>query len=192
LYREVNLRKTLTVYYLVDTGSQMTGDKISSINSAIEEAIIVDLADISTANDDAEIRVAIIQFSNGASWVTPGAIPLDDFIWNDLHASGSNDFGQALHLLEEELKSFDPCMNFAPIVVAFSNAAVTDEYIEILKQLNQVECFRQGRKIGIAIGEDADKQALEAFVGSSGAVLAVNDKHTLKSLMRKTNIEVDE
>lgn len=186
MQREVNLRKTLPIYYLIDTGSQMAGDKIASINSALEEAVAVDLPDISIANDDVEIRVAIIQFSNDASWVTPGAVPLGDLIWNDLHASGANDFGQALHLLAVDLKSFDPHTMFAPIVVAFSNATVTDDYTGILKQLSQMECFRRGHKIGIMIGSGADKKALETFTGSSDTVLAVNDKHTLKSLMRKT------
>lgn len=190
MQREVSLRKTLPIYYLVDTGSQMAGDKIGSVNAAMEEAITVDLPDISTANDDAEIHVAIIQFSTGASWVTPGAVPMGDVIWNDLHASGANDFGHALHLLAEELKTFDSCSSFAPIVVAYSNAPVTDEYTEMLNQLNHIECFRQGHKIGIAIGEDADSKALKAFTGSSEAVLAVNDKHTLKLLMRKTDIKV--
>lgn len=190
MQRKVNLRKMLPIYYLIDTGSQMAGDKIGSINSALEEAITVDLLDISTANDDTEIRVAIIQFSNGASWVTPGVVPFGDLIWNDLRASGANDFGRALHLLAEDLKSFDPGTSFAPIIVAFSNAAVTDEYTQIIEKLNQMECFKQSHKIGVAIGEDADKEALKIFTGSIEAVLAVNDKRTLKSLMRKTNVEV--
>ena len=189
MQRGTNLRKMLTIYYLIDTGAQMVGDKIGSINSAMEEAITVDLPDISTANDDAEIRVAIIQFSTGASWVTPGTVPVGELIWNDLHASGANDFGQALRLLEEDLISFNPRTNFAPVILAFSNAPVTDEYTEILKRLDQMDCFRKGHKIGISIGSDADKKALEAFAGSRGSVIAVNDKHTLKALMRKTDIE---
>ena len=54
-------RKIMTLFYVVDTSGSMTGDKIGSVNSAMEEAITVDLPDISTANDDAEIRVAIMQ-----------------------------------------------------------------------------------------------------------------------------------
>lgn len=189
MQRETALRKTLTIYYLIDTGAQMAGDKIGSVNSALEEAIAVDLPDIASANEDAEIRIAIIQFSTGASWVTPGAVPVGELIWSDLHAFGSNDFGQALHLLAEDLKIFNPRTNFAPVVLAFSNATVTDEYAEILMRLEQMDCFRCGHRIGVAIGADADKNALVAFTGSSDAVLAVNDKHTLKALIRKTDIE---
>ncbi len=182
------MHKTLTIYYLIDTGAQMTGDKIGSINSAMEEAITVDLPDISTANEDADLRVAIIQFSDGASWITPGSIPLGDVIWNGLHASGANDFGHALCLLAEDLRRFDPRKNYAPTVLAFSNAPVTGDYKEALKQLEELDCFRNGHRIGMLIGSDADKEALEAFVGSNGAVLTVNDKHMLKALIRKTDI----
>lgn len=55
------MHKTLTIYYLIDTGAQMTGDKIGSINSAMEEAITVDLPDISTANGD---QISELQSSN--------------------------------------------------------------------------------------------------------------------------------
>ena len=48
-------RKIMTLFYVVDTSGSMTGDKIGSVNSAMEEAITVDLPDISTANDDAEM-----------------------------------------------------------------------------------------------------------------------------------------
>lgn len=72
---------------------------------------------------------------------------------------------------------------FAPIVVAFSNATVSDDYTGVLKQLGQMECFRRGYKIGIMIGSGADKKALETFTGSSNAVLAVNDKHAIKALI---------
>lgn len=183
MQREVNSRKTLTIYYLIDTGAQMVGDKIGSINSAFEEAITVDLPDIAASND-AEIQIAIIQFSTGASWLTPGTVPVNEVIWNDLHASGANDFGDALRLLREDLIHFDSHRNFTPIVLAFSNATVTDEYTEVLKQLEQMDCFSNSSRIGIAIGLDADNKALESFAGSKGTVIAVNDKLKLKELMQ--------
>ena len=38
-------RKIMTLFYVVDTSGSMTGDKIGSVNSAMEEAITVDLPD---------------------------------------------------------------------------------------------------------------------------------------------------
>src|SRR5699024_16991 len=86
-------RKVMTLFYVVDTSGSMTGDKIGSVNSAMEEAIIDDLPNISAANDDAEIKVAIMQFASGCSWITPssGPIGIGEVIWNDLNASGLTD-----------------------------------------------------------------------------------------------------
>ena len=53
------------------------------------------LKEVAQANDDAEIKVAIMQFSSGCSWITPasGPVGLDDIIWNDLQAGGLTEFG---------------------------------------------------------------------------------------------------
>ena len=58
-------RKVMTLFYVVDTSGSMYGSKIGSVNSAMEEAITSDLPEISAANDDAEIKVAIMQCSSG-------------------------------------------------------------------------------------------------------------------------------
>ena len=52
-------RRVMTLFYVVDTSGSMSGDKIGSVNSAMEEAITSDLPEISAANDDAEIKQCI-------------------------------------------------------------------------------------------------------------------------------------
>lgn len=177
--------KTLDIYYLLDTGTQMSGDKIGSINYAMEEVIGVDLPDIVTANDIA-IRIVVMQFSNGASWITPpsGPINIGDMIWNDLHAYGANDFGQALNLLAEQLQKAEFSTYLSPIIIAFSNAPVTDDYEKAINQLNRIDLFHDSIRIGIEIGKNADRHALTLFTGTPNSVITVNDTHALKELMR--------
>lgn len=177
--------KTLDIYYLVDTGTQMCGDKIGSINAAKQEAIGVDLPYIASANDIA-IGIAVMQFSNGASWITPptGPINISDIIWNDLHAYGANDFGQALNLLAEQLQKVESVTYLSPIIIAFSNATVTDDYEKALNQLNQIDLFHDSIRIGIEIGKNADRHALTLFTGTPNSVITANDTHALKELMR--------
>lgn len=175
--------KHLDIYYIVDTGTQMHGDKIGSVNSAMEEAITVDIPDISSANDDIKIRVAIMQFSSGASWVTT-PVSVDEIIWRDLHAGGANDFGHALNLLALQFKKEEAITDLAPVIIAFSNATATDDYETAFDKLCQIPLFRDSIRIGVAIGEDADRHALTLFTGDSKSVLAVNDKYKLKALIR--------
>lgn len=191
-------RKIMTLFYVVDTSGSMTGDKIGSVNSAMEEAITVDLPDISMTNDDAEIRVAIMQFSSGCSWITPssGTIGIGDVIWNDLHANGLTDLGAACIELDKKLsrKGFLESQTgaYAPVILLFSDGGPTDNWEKGLEQLQKNNWFKHAIKIAIAIGEDADKNVLAAFTGTHESVIAVNDKHTLKTLIRKVSVRASE
>lgn len=189
-------RKIMTLFYVVDTSGSMTGDKIGSVNSAMEEAITVDLPDISTANDDAEIRVAIMQFSSGCSWITPssGPIGIGDVIWNDLHVNGLTDLGAACVELDKKLSRNEFLESqtgaYAPVILLFSDGGPTDNWEKGLEQLKKNNWFKHAIKI--AIGEDADKNVLATFTGTPESVIAVNDKHTLKALIRKVSVRASE
>lgn len=191
-------RKIMTLFYVVDTSGSMTGDKIGSVNSAMEEAITVDLPDISTANDDAEIRVAIMQFSSGCSWITPssGPICIGDVIWNDLHPNGLTDLGAACIELDKKLSRNEFLESqtgaYAPVILLFSDGGPTDNWEKGLEQLKKNNWFKHAIKIAIAIGEDADKTVLATFTGTPESVIAVNDKHTLKALIRKVSVRASE
>ncbi len=191
-------RKIMTLFYVVDTSGSMAGDKIGSVNSAMEEAITVDLPDISTANDDAEIRVAIMQFSSGCSWITPssGPINIGDVIWNDLNVNGLTDLGAACVELDKKLSRNEFLESqtgaYAPVILLFSDGGPTDNWEKGLEQLKKNNWFKHAIKIAIAIGEDADKNVLATFTGTPESVIAVNDKHTLKALIRKVSVRASE
>lgn len=191
-------RKVMTLFYLVDTSGSMSGAKIGSVNSAMEEAIIDDLPNISSANDDAEIKVAIMQFSNGCSWITPpsGPLGIGDMIWSDLQADGMTSLGAAFTELDAKLSrnAFLQSQTgaYAPVIILISDGGPTDEWKEALDRLCKNNWFRHAIKIAIAIGEDADKNVLACFTRNPEAVIEVNDKHTLKMLIRKVSVRASE
>ena len=61
-----------------------------------------------------------------------------------------------------------------------------------MEQLRKNNWFKHAIKIAIAIGEDADKNVLAQFTGNPEAVIEVNDKHTLKMLIRKVSVRASE
>ena len=191
-------RKIMTLSYIVDTSGSMTGEKIGSVNAAMEEAITIDLPEISIANDDAEIRVAIMQFSSGCSWITPasGPVGIGDVIWNDLDAGGLTDLGAACVELDKKLSRNEFLESqtgaYAPVILLFSDGGPTDDWEKGLNQLKKNNWFKHAIKIAIAIGEDADKTVLAAFTGSSESVISVNDKNTLRTLIRKVSVRASE
>ena len=52
-------RRTMVLFFLVDTSGSMYGTKIGTVNTAIEE-IIPELKDLSENNADAEIKIATL------------------------------------------------------------------------------------------------------------------------------------
>lgn len=191
-------RKIMTLFYVVDTSGSMYGEKIGAVNSAMEEAIAVDLPEISSANDDAEIRIAIMQFASGCSWITPasGPIGIGDVIWNDLQSGGLTDLGAACQELDKKLSrnAFLESQTgaYAPVILLMSDGGPTDNWEKGLQQLKQNNWFKHAIKIAIAIGDDADKSVLTAFTGTPESVIPVNDKHTLKALIRKVSVRASE
>ena len=62
-------RRTMVVVFIVDTSGSMQGAKIAAVNSAIEE-VLPEIAKISDENADAEIKIAVLDFSTDAKWLT--------------------------------------------------------------------------------------------------------------------------
>ena len=191
-------RKVMTLFYVVDTSGSMMGDKIGAVNSAMEEAIVSDLPEISAANDDAEIRLAIMQFSSGCSWITPssGPIGIGEVVWTDLQANGLTDLGAACLELDSKLSRTGFLQSqtgaYAPVILLFSDGGPTDNWENGLARLKENNWFKHAIKIAIAIGDDADKAVLSKFTGTIESVITVHDKNTLKTLIRKVSVRASE
>jgi uncharacterized protein YegL len=191
-------RRVMTLFYVVDTSGSMAGEKLGSVNSAMEEAIQSDLPEISAANDDAEIKVAIMQFASGCSWITPasGPIGIGDVIWNDLKAGGLTDLGAACLELDKKLSRNEFLQSqtgaYAPVILLFSDGGPTDDWEKGLNQLKQNNWYKHAIKIAIAIGDDPDKNILAKFTGTPESVITVHDKQTLKILIKKVSVRASE
>ena len=117
-------------------------------------------------------------------------------IWNDLHPSGLTDLGAACVELDKKLSRNEFLESqtgaYAPVILLFSDGGPTDNWEKGLEQLKKNNWFKHAIKIAIAIGEDADKTVLATFTGTPESVIAVNDKHTLKALIRKVSVRASE
>ena len=156
------------------------------------------MKEISQVNDDAEIKVAILQFSSGCQWITPesGPVALDDLVWNDLCAEGITDFGASLLELDKKL-SRNSFLNsqtgaYAPVIILISDGAPTDNWEKGLAQVKKNNWFKHAIKIAINIEGDAERNVLEAFTGNSEAILEAKDTATLKKMIHKVSIRASE
>lgn len=190
-------RKVMTLFYLVDASGSMGGSRIGTVNAAMEECIPL-LKEVAAANDDAEIKVAILQFSSGCSWVTPasGPVGLDDIIWNDLQAGGMTEFGGALSELDKKL-SRNEYLNsqtgaYAPVILLLSDGGPTDNWEDALDKLKQNNWFKHAIKIAIDIESGSDRAVLAEFTGNPEAILDAKDTATLKKMIHKVSVRASE
>ena len=190
-------RRVMTLFYLVDTSGSMAGSRIGTVNAAMEECIPL-LKEVAQANDDAEIRVAILQFSNGASWITPqsGPVGLEDIIWNDLQAGGLTEFGAALNELDRKLSRNEYLKSqtgaYAPVILLLSDGGPTDNWEPALNQIKNNNWFKHAIKIAIDIESEYDRYVLEKFTGNSEAILDAKDTNSLKKMIHKVSVRASE
>ena len=190
-------RKVMTLFYIIDTSESMSGSRIGTVNGAMEECRDL-LKEIAKANDDAEIKIAVMQFSSGCYWITGenGPINLEDWSWEDLQAGGITDFGAALLELDKKLsrKAFLDSQTgaYAPVILLFSDGGPTDNWEKGLKQIKENNWFKHAIKIAIDIESGADKSVLEAFTGNSEAILDAKDQNTLKKMIHKVSVRASE
>ncbi len=162
--------RPLHFIWLVDcSGSMSIRGKIQSLNVAIKEAI-PHMQKVADENPNAQVLVRAIAFSNGAMWHIPHPTPLEQFTWTDMDARPQSvtAMGKALSLVAEALDETKmPDRAIPPVLVMLSDGQPTDDFTKGLKDLMDKPWGRKAVRIAIAIGEDADYEVLQKFIGHS-------------------------
>jgi uncharacterized protein YegL len=182
----------MVLFFIVDTSGSMDGEKIGSVNTAVREAI-PEIKDISNENADALIKIAVLEFSSGVKWLTPnGPVDVNDFNWRDLDAAGTTDFGAACKALNDKLSTkaymAEATGSFAPALFLISDGDPTDDWQKELDKLKQNNWFKAAVRVGLAIGDDANKDVLKAFTGSMETVVEVHNKAMLIKMIKFVSV----
>ena len=184
-------RRTMVLFFLVDTSGSMNGDKIGAVNEAIRE-VIPEIKDISAENADALIKIAVLDFSSGARWLYERPVDSDQFVWNNLEAGGLTDMGIAFNMLDEKLSRTqfmaDAIGSYAPAIFMMSDGAPTDDYKKGLEELRKNKWFKVAIKVAVAIGADANTEILKEFTGNEECVLTVRSPQALRKMIRFASV----
>lgn len=159
--------RPLHFIWMTDCSGSMSGEKIQQLNFAIRESI-PHMRSVADENPNADVLVRALKFANGAQWHIAQATKVAQFEWTDLKADGLTDMGKALHMVAEQLK-MPPMSDRAlpPVLVLVSDGQPTDNFDEGLQALMALPWGKKAVKIAIAIGEDADTDVLQQFMGSN-------------------------
>lgn len=181
-------RRTLHMFFLVDTSSSMSGEKIAAVNDAIRNVMPI-VNSIGDDNPDAEIMVAAMKFDSSASWLTPTPMKTSDFTWTDQSACGCTAMGEACLELNAKfshkhgfLKSASG--SYAPVAIMLSDGGPTDDFYGAMTTLGANAWFRHATRIAIAIGNDADTEVLAKFTDNPELVFRVHNIDALKAVIK--------
>lgn len=171
-------------FWLVDCSGSMYGEKIGIVNNTIQECI-PEMRNAADNNPNAQLLIRALQFSSGASWITTGPVPVEDYSWEDMDAYGLTELGKAFDLLAAQL-SIPPMPERAlpPVIVLLSDGQPTDDYKKGLEKLKGMPWFRKAVKISISIGQDADDDVLNEFTGNNELVLQANNATALAKMIK--------
>ena len=188
-------RRTMVLFFMVDTSGSMSGEKIGRVNTAIDE-IVPEIKRISEENADAQIKVATLEFSTGARWMCDKPVSAEDFRWSFLEADGLTDLGEACQQLNEKLSRnefmSEATGSFAPAIFLLSDGEPTDNYQHGLQKLKENNWFKKAIKVAIAIGDDANTSILAEFTGNKEAVITVHSPEALAKWIKFGSVRASE
>lgn len=178
-------RRPLQFIWILDCSGSMQGNKIESLNYAVQSAI-EPMQKVANDNPNAQVFVRVICFSDGAQWEISQPTDIHDFKWRDLDADGVTDMGKALTMVAEALSMKNmPDRGLPPVLVLVSDGQPTDDYASALKALMKEPWGKRAVRIAVAIGDDADADVLRAFIGNPEiAPLTAHNSEDLKNKIK--------
>ncbi|HPY86020.1 VWA domain-containing protein [Ruminococcus sp. XPD3002] len=165
-------RKSLVIFFLIDTSGSMKGTKMGELNTVMEE-LIPEIRRVGEA--DTEVKVAVLTFATNVKWMYSAPIPIEEFEWARLRADGVTSMGEAFRELSIRMSrnSFlnSPSLSFAPVIFLMTDGYPSDDYKEGLKTLKGNSWYKFGLKAALGIGNEANDDMLAEFTGSKDTVV---------------------
>ncbi len=178
-------RKSLVIFFLIDTSGSMRGTKMGELNTVMEE-LIPEIRRVGEA--DTEVKVAVLTFSTDVKWMYAEPIAIEDFEWARLAASGVTSMGEAFKELSARMSrnSFlnSPSLSFAPVIFLMTDGYPSDDYKEGLDALSKNSWYKFGLKAALGIGSEANDDMLAEFTGSKDTVVHAYSGNQLAQMIK--------
>lgn len=182
-------RRTLHVFYVLDTSGSMRGLPIQRLNRAMKESLTA-LKAVAETNGNAELQIAVMQYSSNWRWMQPaGPERAEDFIWEDMAAGGTTNIGPALDELNKQL-SPDRFLRSStgalmPVIIFMTDGRASDDHYEdAISRINKNPYFKGATRVGFAIGEDPDVAMISSLAGNPEAVIRTDNLGLFANLIR--------
>ena len=182
-------KRSLVHFFLIDVSGSMKGTKIGELNTAMEE-LIPEIRRIGEA--DTDVKIAVLKFSTGCSWMYSEPISIEEFEWSRLTANGITDMGDAFTELSTKMSRSNflnsPSLSFAPVIFLMTDGYPTDDYKAGLKRLNSNTWYKYALKVALGIGKEANDSMLAEFTENPDTVVHAYSGVQLANLIKKVAV----
>ena len=165
-------KKSLVIFFLIDTSGSMKGKKMGELNTVMEE-LIPEIRRVGEA--DTDVKIAVLTFSTDVRWMYSQPISIEEFEWARLRADGVTSMGEAFKELSIRMSRGQflnsPSLSFAPVIFLMTDGYPSDDYKAGLKLLKANSWYKFGLKAALGIGNEANDDMLAEFTGSKETVV---------------------
>jgi len=167
-------------YLIIDVSDSMQGNKIGSVNDAINN-MIFRLKRVKMAKDITP-KVVSLTYSDEVNWSTPFPVDVTSFTYSDpaVHGKASN-IGKVLDELDAKLKRQAEASVSAETkttIIFFTDGLITDDWVESLDKIKSNETFQKANKIAVTFGDelsvDIAKENLSVLLGGEKNIVIDN------------------
>lgn len=178
-------KKSMSIFFLIDTSGSMAGTKIGTVNSTMEE-LLPELIGLGGAETD--ISIAVMKYDTNCEWITQRPMRVEEYqSWTRLGTGGLTAMGAAFKELCRKLSRSEfmnkPSLSYAPVIFLMSDGAPTDDWKEGLNQLKKNNWYKYGLKIAVGIGSAPNMDVLREFTGNDELAVQVSNAEQLKSMI---------
>lgn len=181
--------RALPVILMLDRSSSMAGQKIDTLNKAVNEMI----KSFAAEGQEVDIQVCVISFGGDGATVDMPLTSARELRDLALITSGCTPMGAALKTAKRiiEDKSTIPSSGFRPTVVLVSDGMPNDEWEEPLTDFIKDGRSSKCERFAMAIGTDKDDPVLNMFLeGTKNEVFLAEEAANIQKFFRFVTMSV--
>lgn len=182
--------RPLPVILLLDRSGSMGGEKISTLNSAVNEMI----SSFKTAGQgEVDINLGVISFGDGGATYDLPLQSVAGITGIALQANGGTPMGKALMMAKDLLedKEVIPSKGYRPAVVLVSDGAPNDSWEQPMSDFISGGRSSKCERFAMAIGTSQDDPVLNKFLsGTENKVFLASDASKIRDFFKFVTMSV--
>lgn len=182
-------KKTRTIFIVIDNAGRMYGRDIAAVNRAMEEIVVRLQAIQEECINSEQINIAVLTVGNKYyRWINENPVPVSDFFWEGISASGISDWKDALIELDSKLRRrsflFSENGILDPIIIFIAKGEPADDWKAGLSILNENKWYtNRAIKAGVAIEDGAVERTAE-MLGPRGQVFVASSSDKIECALQ--------